>query len=139
MKVTEERRGYITEVALEFLAYNIGIDISIPRTPLRYDQVWDIGNRLLRVQIKSCQEIIKDNILYGIEFPNNKYNANEIDGMATMYKGKIYYIPIEKCARENKLYFLINKGHDSNEFKWAQDYEINSLNKLKSIVKNCTA
>lgn len=129
-----ERIGYLTEHAVSYLAYSFGVDVSLPTTPIRYDQVWDIGSRILRVQIKHASDIIyNDNIVIGFRFGDEKYAKNEIDGIATEYNNKLYFIPIEKCARENKLYFLIAKGYDNT--KWAEDYEVSSLEKLKRILK----
>ena len=134
-----ERIGYETEIDVQSLAYKLGIDISIPFTPLRYDHVWDIDGILYRVQIKHSQPIIKDDIPYGFEFSGksdgtNRYDG-QVDGFATVYEGKLYFVPISEIKNENKLYYLINYGHSMNEFKWAIDYEVNSIKKLKQILK----
>ena len=129
------RIGYATEFLVEGKAYNIGIDISVPVSPLRYDQIWDINTHLIKVQIKHASPIIKDNIIYGFKFTGKNYKEDEIDGIATIYNDKLYFIPIKQSSNENKLYFIIDQSIETNPFKWANDYEVTSIKKLRRLLK----
>ena len=133
---SDPRSGYLTEILVEGAAYGVGLNISRPMTPLRYDQIWDLGHKLLRVQVKHSNPLVKNDIVYGLEFKSDGYNSEEIDGFATYFEDKLYYIPIKESANITKLYFIVDS--QISDFKWAEDYEVNSRKKLKKIINRCS-
>ncbi len=52
MTLTTDHKGAIAESAVVHAAVKIGLGVSIPLAPQRYDLVLDVGSRLLRVQCK---------------------------------------------------------------------------------------
>lgn len=105
-------KGKITETAILYHAIKLGINVSIPfGDKERYDQIWDINGKLLRVQIKTSHprraggDAIEFNC-YSI--PNGKtliYTKVEIDCFATIWEDKVYLVPIEECSTEKVLWF----------------------------------
>lgn len=105
--------GNITE--LEVLTYitKLGYQVSIPFGDReRYDQIWDINGKLLKVQVKTSRSV--DN---AIKFScrsshrkegkciNSKYTSDEIDCFATFWDGKCYLVPITETSNEKTLRF----------------------------------
>lgn len=100
--------GKITE--LDVLSYVIkkGYSVSIPYgNKDRYDQIWDINGKLIRVQIKTCRAIDKSKT--GIIFNcnttysrnggcvTNHYTSDEIDYFATIWNGQVCVVPVKGC------------------------------------------
>lgn len=110
--------GNITE--LEVLTYitKSGYQVSIPFGDReRYDQIWDINGKLLKVQVKTSHSV--DN---AIKFScrsshrkegkciNSKYTSDEIDYFATFWDGKCYLVPITETSNEKTLRFALPKN-----------------------------
>jgi hypothetical protein len=108
--------GKITE--LDVLSYVIkkGYSVSIPYGDKdRYDQIWDIKGKLLRVQVKTCHPI--DEACTGIIFNCRTtslrskgcrtlhYTSDEIDYFATIWDGIVYMVPVTECSDKKKLRF----------------------------------
>ena len=126
--------GKITE--LEILSYiiKLGYSVSIPFGDKdRYDQVWDINGKLLRIQVKTSSPI--DEEISAIKFScrsisNGKahiYTKEEIDYFATYWDGKVYLIPIEECSVQKKLRFLPPKNGQTKGINWAKDYLVEEV------------
>jgi hypothetical protein len=121
--------GNTTE--LDVLAYisRLHYYISIPfGGNARYDQIWDINGKLYKVQIKTSN-ISDDGSV--ISFNTGKYDASEIDGFATFFNGKCYYIPYEKTStKEVKLRFNLPENSNPKNIKFAFDYEVERILQL---------
>lgn len=128
--MTTDQKGKITE--LEILTYvtKMGIEVSIPfGEKNRYDQIWEIKNKLYKIQIKTSRPRRKGG--NAIEFncyssSNGKrllYNKDQIDFFATYYDTKVYLIPVEECSLEKTLWFSRNPNCKS----FAEDYEIEKI------------
>lgn len=113
---------------LDVLAYISRLNnyVSLPfGGNARYDQIWDINGKLYKVQIKTSK-LSEDCSV--ISFNTGKYEASEIDGFATFYNGKCYYIPLELASStEVKLRFNLPKGCNPNSIKFAFDYEVERI------------
>lgn len=108
--------GKITEVEILNYVIKKGLSVSIPFGDKdRYDQIWDINNKLYRIQIKTCHQR-KDKqgkLTNAIEFncyssSNGKrlvYSKKDIDFFATYWNEKVYLIPVEECSLEKTLWF----------------------------------
>lgn len=129
--------GKISE--LEILTYitKLGYSVSVPFGDKdRYDQIWDINGKLIRVQIKTSRW--KNDQQLGITFncysvQNGKkhiYNNSEIDYFATYWDNKVYLIPVEECSQEKTLWFKLNE-HNYSKCAMAKDYEVEGV--LKNI------
>ncbi len=125
------------ETELEILLYmtKLGYSISIPWGDKdRYDQLWDINNKIYKIQIKTASPI--DEIKSGIKIncysvSNGKkhtYTSDEIDFFATFWDGKVYLIPISECSTQKNLRFFITSKHTNpNQINWAKDYEVEEV------------
>ena len=128
------QKGKISE--LDVLSYVIkkGYSVSIPFGDKdRYDQVWDINNKLYRIQIKTAHQR-KDKqgrITNAIEFncyssSNGKrltYSKEDIDFFATYWNKKVYLVPVEECSIEKTLWFELKPNIKS----LAKNYEFEEV------------
>lgn len=123
------QKGKITELKVLLKATELGIDVSIPYgDKSRYDQIWDINNKLYRIQIKTAH--YKDNKKLAIQFncyssSNGKrflYNKNQIDYFCTVWNDKVYLVPVEQCSSEKTLWLELQER--CNECNKASDFEI---------------
>lgn len=114
-------------------AISLGCTISIPfGGSSRYDQIWDTGDSLLRVQIKTSRWKTKDHkaiIFNCYSVSNGKkhcYSNNEIDFYATYWNGICYLVPSMICHSEKVLWFEKPKQNATN-YCMACDYEIQKV------------
>ena len=124
--------GITTELEVQYAISKLGATVSIPYGDCaRYDHIWDIDGKLLRVQIKTSTPLEDSS---GFKFPgrNNsgKYDATQIDGIATIFDNKCYYVPIEDCSNEVKLRFTLPENSNPKSTRFAYNYE------LERILKN---
>ena len=134
------QKGKITELNILTYITKLGYSVSIPFGDKdRYDQIWDINGKLLRVQIKTASPL--DEEISGICFScksvsNGKshiYTKNDIDFFATYWNEKVYLVPIEECSHSKKLRFFNNKSNQIKGINWAKDYEVEEvLKKLQA-------
>lgn len=129
------KTGVITELELQTELSRLGAIVSIPYGDYaRYDHIWDINGTLLKVQIKSSQLISDES---GFKFPGKntagKYTEEQIDGIATAFNGKCYYVPIDKCSNEIKLRFTLPSNSKQKDIMFAHDYELHRI--LKQLIE----
>ena len=126
-------KGNLTELRLLSRVTELGHTVSIPfGNKDRYDQIWDVNGKLLKVQIKTCRW--KDDRHTGIIFNcysvcNKKkhfYTKNDVDYFATSWGDKCYVVPVEQCSQEKTLWFELAPG-SSNKCCMATDYEIEKM------------
>ena len=133
--------GKLTE--LKVLSYVIekGYSVSIPFGDKdRYDQIWDINGKLLRVQVKTSRW--KDDSQRAIIFSckssyarssgvrQHQYSKEDIDFFATFWDNKVYLIPVEHCSTEKTLWFE-KPSNGCNRCSFAKEYEMEvTLGKL---------
>lgn len=131
--------GNITE--LEVLTYitKLGYQVSIPFGDReRYDQIWDINGKLLKIQVKTSHldgEKIKFSCRSSHRVQgkciNAKYSADEIDFFATYWNGKCYLVPVNETSNEKTLRFAPPKNGQIKGVSFAKDYEVEEV--LKKI------
>ena len=139
-------KGNTTELEcmLEFM--KLGYQVSIPfGEDSRYDFVADINGTLLRIQCKTCSEIIDENgNITAINFKTvrcsggnakvntrTKYTKDEIDYFATSYCGKCYMVPVEQCSNEKTLRIIPPKNNQTKGVTWLKDCELSEV--IKSL------
>lgn len=123
------KTGITTELEIQYNVSKLGAIVSIPYGDCaRYDHIWDINGKLLKVQIKTSQPLNDDS---GFKFPgkNNsgKYDESQIDGIATVYDGKCYFVSIAECSNETKLRFTLPERSNPEQIKFAHDYELHRI------------
>jgi hypothetical protein len=127
--------GNITE--LEVLTYitKLGYQVSIPFGDReRYDQIWDINGKLLRVQVKTSHSV-DDTIKFSCRSShrkdgkcvNSKYTSDEIDYFATFWDGKCYLVPVDETSNEKTLRFALPKNGQIKGISFAKDYEVEEV------------
>ena len=133
-----KRVGNITELEILTYATKLGYQVSIPfGDRARYDQIWDVGGKLFKIQIKTAS-LIEDGVGISISCKsstrrkgkcfNRRYTKNEIDFIATFYNEKCYLIPInETSCRSKVLRFTNSKNNQLNNINWAVDYEVEKI------------
>lgn len=133
--------GKLTE--LKVLTYIIekGYSVSIPYgNKDRYDQIWDINGKLLRVQIKTSHWKNEDKkaitfsckTSYARSFgvKQHKYSKDDIDYFATYWNNEVYLIPVEECSTEKTLWFD-KPSNGCKSCRYADEYKLEvTLNKL---------
>ena len=125
--------GNITELEVQTYVTRLGIQVSIPYGDRsRYDQIWDVNGKLLKIQVKhaneklgtievKCRSVVHRNGKH----VSLRYTKDQIDGIATFYKNKCYFIPVEKTTRNVKtLRFGTPKSNIESTVNWAEDYEV---------------
>lgn len=127
--------GNITE--LEVLTYitKLGYQVSIPFGDReRYDQIWDIDGKLLRIQVKTSH-LVNNTIKFSCRSSHRKdgkcinisYTGNEIDYFATMWNGKCYVVPVNEVSREKTLRLACEKCGQTKGISFAKDYEVEKM------------
>ena len=123
--------GAISEAQVLLWCMQHNISVSIPYgDKARYDQIWDINNKLIRIQIKTAKiaddigELISFNCYSTVNGKKHIYSKDEIDYFAIAYQDNVYLIPIEECSVTKKLRLADSKNTAkfANKVNWAKDY-----------------
>ena len=109
--LSTNQKGKITESEVLKTAISLGIEVSIPfGDKSRYDQIWDVNGKLLRIQVKTCRPRRKggDAIEFNCYSCSNgkrlRYSLEDIDYFATSWENQVYLIPISECSIEKTLW-----------------------------------
>ena len=130
-------KGTLTEIKFLNKITELGYCVSIPfDNKSKYDQIWDINGKLLKIQIKSCRW--KDKRQSGITFNcysvcNGKkifYTKDQVDYFATIWEDKYYLIPVDECYSEKTLWFTLSSRANGN-YSMASDYELEKVLDIK--------
>ena len=100
----------------------------------RYDQIWDLNGRLVKVQIKTSRW--KDDSHRAFIFAcystsnghKHYYTPNEVDFFATYWEDEFYLVPIEECSAEKTLWLNSEtaKGNH-NHLSFAVNYKLEEM------------
>ena len=124
------KKGVLTELQVMESAIKSGYIVSIPYGDCaRYDQIWDLQGKMLRVQIKTARW--KDNRKTAIVFncysvsngEKHKYSAKDVDCFATFWEGSCYLVPSKDCATEKTLW-VEPPSVNCDRICLAKDYEL---------------
>lgn len=128
--------GKITELKVLQYVIEKGYSVSIPFGDKdRYDQIWDINNKLLRVQVKTARAVDKEKsgIIFNCRTTYSRntgskthhYTDNEIDYFATFWDNKCYLVPVNECSDKKTLRFTAKQNSPS--ISWAKNYEFEEV------------
>lgn len=127
------QKGKLTELKMLTYIIELGYSVSIPFGDKdRYDQIWDINGKLLKIQIKTAhwKNSEKKAIVIKTRSISNgkqvRYTKDQIDYFATCWNEKYYLIPVEECSTEKTLWLETPKANFSN-CSFAKDYEIKEI------------
>lgn len=129
--------GKITELKVLTYVIELGYSVSIPYGDKdRYDQIWDINGKLLRVQVKTARWKNEQNkaIVFSCKSSyarssgvrQHSYSKNDIDYFATYWNNKVYLIPVEECSTEKTLWFE-SPSNGCTKCSYAKTYEIEEV------------
>lgn len=103
MELSSDQKGAIAESKIAAAAIELGIGVSRPMSPSRYDLVFDLGERLVRVQCKWASSKAKVVVVNcrtsrrgSTGYIRTNYRAGEIDLIAA-YCGDLdacYVLPL---------------------------------------------
>lgn len=106
-------KGQLIELKVqeEFIRY--GFDISVPNyNASKYDLLVDTGKELLKIQIKKSIgktehsftfPCTSQNVRSNSDSTKHKYTKDEIDYFATVWKDKVYLIPVDETSKVKTL------------------------------------
>ena len=107
-------KGQIIELKVQEELLRYGFDISIPSyNASKYDLIADTGQELLKIQIKKSISNSKSSFSFSCTTQNvksstgakHKYTKEEIDYFATVWKDKVYLIPVDETSTQNTIQF----------------------------------
>ena len=111
------------KVQEEFLRY--GFDISVPAfNTSRYDLLVDTGKELLKIQTKKSIGIddgafqfhcTSQNVNANTNKARHKYTSDEVDYFATVWKDKVYLVPLEETANQKTMRYKADKCNHNFE------------------------
>lgn len=125
-------KGDITELSVLLYITKLGYQVSIPQGDrARYDQIWDINGKLLRVQVKTAR-VHKDGSIevnchstnrFEGKTRNKRYTADEIDGIATIFNDRCYFIRVDEIpSRSIKLRWENPLNNNQINIHWIENY-----------------
>ena len=131
------QKGKITEIEVLSYITKLGYSVSIPFGDKdRYDQIWDIKGKLLKIQIKTSHWKSEKNhnaFTFKCKTSSNGkdyvYTKEDIDYFATMWDNQCYLIPIQECSTEKTLW--ISEG-----FGYNKTCHLASEYKVEEVIKN---
>jgi prevent-host-death family protein len=142
--LTSNEKGNIAKAAIALEAIKLGIDVLKPIAEHgRYDLVFDLGERLLRVQCKwgsldRALGVICVRVGGSRYTPNgyvtNTYSADEVDAIA-VYCGDLeetFLVPIEVAADKRQLHLRLEAPRNSQRacINLAHDYQLGAIAQL---------
>ena len=110
MNMNTNQQGKITELKILTYMTELGYAVSIPfGDKERYDQIWDINGKLLRIQVKTSHLKNESSFLFKCKSTSNgvdhRYTTDEIDYFATWWDNNVYLVPVQECSLEKTLWF----------------------------------
>jgi hypothetical protein len=138
--LTPSQKGAVAEAALSAAAMELGVMVLRPVCEgYRYDLIFDLEPRLLRVQCKwaaRCGEVLMARCatcrLTPSGYVRSTYSADEVDAIALYAPAvkRCYLLPIEEAADRKTISLRLapTANNQASGIRWARDYELaNSL------------
>ena len=107
-------KGQIIELKVQEQLLRYGFDISVPTyNASKYDLIADTGTELLKIQVKKSISNSQSSFTFSCTTQNvksstqakHKYTDNEIDYFATVWKDKVYLIPVDQTSTKKTIKF----------------------------------
>jgi hypothetical protein len=132
--MTPDQKGAISEAVIAAEAIKLGIGVLRPLAPARYDFVFDLDPKLIRVQCKTAIRIGEVVVVRSYSsrrtitgMRNRAYTAEEIDAVAAycLEIDRCYFLPISLCEARRHIYLRLapTKNNQRTGINWARDYE----------------
>lgn len=107
-------KGQIIELKVQEELLRYGFDISIPTyNASKYDLIADTGKELMRIQVKKSISHSNSSFSFSCTTQNvksstgckHKYTTDEIDYFATVWKDKVYLVPVDETSNIKTIKF----------------------------------
>jgi hypothetical protein len=134
--MTTDQKGAIAELAVQLAATRLGIDVYRPVAEGgRYDIIFDLVDRLLRVQCKwatrreevlvvSCQSARR----CADGFIRRPYTTAEVDAIAaySLELNRCFLIPIERVDGKPSIVLRLSpcRNNQKRRINWADDFDL---------------
>jgi hypothetical protein len=134
--LTTDQKGAAAELAIAHVAADLGVGVFKPLTNgERYDLIFDLRPRLIRVQCKWAALVGDVLIVRCLRCRRTRegllqrgYTADEIDAIAAYCGdlGRCFYLPFEHFAGRTavQLRLLPSKNNQRVGVNWANDFEL---------------
>ena len=132
--LTTDQKGAVAELAIATAAADLGIGVWGAFTVERYDLIFDLRPRLLRVQCKWAAR--HDDVIVVRCYRNRRnrdgllrqyYSPEDIDAFAAYCADtkQCYLLPIEKFGNRIAIQLRLGptKNNQAERINWAKDYE----------------
>ena len=127
--------GKLTELKVLTYVTELGYSISIPFGDKdRYDQIWDVNGKLLRIQIKTSRwkneqqkSIIfscKTSYARSSGVRQHIYTKDDIDFFATYWNNKVYLVPVGQCSSQKTLHL---EQTNRKDWSYIEDYYVEEV------------
>jgi hypothetical protein len=131
--LTPDQKGSIAESAIAYAAIRLGIGVSRPLAPQRYDLIFDVGPTLLRVQ---CKWVVRRHDIVVVPcrscrrgpngFIRRSYSGKEIDAIAAYCAelDRCYFLPLDRFAARSVIQLRLSPTRNSQRLgvNWADAY-----------------
>lgn len=117
-------KGTITELKCQTHFLELGYNVSVPQNPDRYDFILDTGNKLLKIQVKTCNNNNPDYLVFATcsshyvhgKHVHTAYQNEGIDYFCTYFDNQCYLVPVSECGKKEKRMRLVptNNGQTAN-------------------------
>ena len=102
-------KGIITELKCKTYFLELGYIVSTPEVPVRYDFILDTGEKLYKIQVKTCKSD-EEKLNFSTcssHFVNGKvthtnYQDDNIDYFCTWHNNECYLVPVSECGKTEK-------------------------------------
>jgi PD-(D/E)XK endonuclease len=132
--LTTNQRGAIAEAAVIFECAKLGIPVLRPLDDQRYDLVFDIEGRLIRVQVKYANW--DGHVIYARLYSSRRaragllrrcYELGEVDAFALHcpMNERCYWLPADEFEGRTQVLLRLDKTKNNQRLgvNWASDYE----------------
>ena len=125
-------KGTITELKCITYFLEKGYTVAVPQNPVRYDFILDTGDKLLKIQVKTCNTTRKEGAItfstasshyVSGKHTHTNYKRDKIDYFCTYYENECYLIPVEECGgREKSMFIGSTKNGQTKNICFAKHY-----------------
>jgi hypothetical protein len=132
--LTTDQKGAAAELAIAARAAQLGIGVWGPHTVERYDLIFDLRPKLLRIQCKWANRY--DDVIVVRCYRNRRnrdgllrqfYSPEDIDAYAAYCRelDQCYLLPINEFPHQIAIQLRLNptKNNQNLRINWARDYE----------------
>jgi hypothetical protein len=130
--LSTDQKGAVAEAKVAAAALELGIGVWVPWGDERYDLIFDLRPRLVRVQCKWAS-VYRDAIVARLDsarrsadgFVHRMYSSDEVDAFALYCAAldRCFYIPVEDAPRGGSIRLRITPTRNNQRLRirWAED------------------